>query len=534
VSSLVSLRGAQALDAQAHREWALHPFALVEAAGRACAEVLVQNYPEYFRPRAAVIRVLAGPGNNGADAMVLLRTLLVKGLASVSSCALFVSRFPPDNEANPSALAFRSLRKMNVPVRSWEEIKGEGKAAGLLAGSDIILDGLTGTGLTGPLRGAALEIADMVNGLTGRRLVISVDVPSGLGDAWEKGMPIVKSGATLAIEPRKICLYKPSARTFAGKILSVGGIFPRPLIEEFEEARLITWPRIARSIPPVKNDAFKHQRGLVEIRAGAPGTAGAARIAARGAQAVGAGLIKLIVDKALYPILAAGSGGIMVDDGSARTPFGADSVLLGPGWGKGEGRAAVFEKSLEAEAEGKPLILDADAIALAGNRTFHGNAILTPHPGEFSAWTGIPREDVFSDPVSVLKKTAAEKKAVILYKGHVMYIVSFDGRVGIVDGMAAVLAAGGSGDLLAGFCAGLAARMRKSAGERARSPGEDTGNAAETFDAFTCAAAAARLRVETGKKAQAEACFVDPLRLAAAAASLAGRAWLPGQGQGGS
>jgi NAD(P)H-hydrate epimerase len=122
-------------------------------------------------------------------------------------------------------------------------------------------------------------------------------------------------------------------------------------------------------------------------------------------------------------------------------------------------------------------------------------------------------EELLCRPVPLLLKKAAEKKAVILFKGHVIIIASFDGRLGVIDGMTPSLASGGSGDLLAGFCAAIAARM-----VRENVP----------FDGYTCAAAAATLLIAAGKLPELSSRFIDPLELADKAADIAGEAWLKG------
>jgi NAD(P)H-hydrate epimerase len=177
----------------------------------------------------------------------------------------------------------------------------------------------------------------------------------------------------------------------------------------------------------------------------------------------------------------------------------------------------ILQQYLEQEKNGLVLVLDADAITLAAETVFHGNTILTPHPGEFERYTGIPKAEILADPIPILTRTAREKNAVILFKSHVLYIVSFDGRIGIIDGMVPVLAAGGSGDLLAGLCVGIAGR---TVAEKRRS------GLTENFDGYACACAAAALLIEAGKKAQTEKRFTDPLEIAEIAASLAGDAWL--------
>jgi NAD(P)H-hydrate epimerase len=434
--------------------------------------------------------------------MVLLRALILEGYTESALSRVWINRLPSADERNPRSLAFFSLGKMGVPSFAWN-------APGDFSDFDILIDGITGAGLSGPLRGAALEMAGGLNGRKGP-LAVSIDVPSGCFDGWEPGMPMVKADAVLAIEPVKAALYCPAARPHCGAILPVKGIFPRTLLDGIEGPRLYGWKDASALIPPVPQAAYKYERGLVEIRAGSPGAAGAARIAARGAQAAGAGIVRLVVDPSIHPMLAAGAGGIMVAPDVPEPEadrFVPAAILLGPGWGRTPGRERLLERALQREEGGTPLVLDADAIALAGTRIFHGKTILTPHPGELAAWAGIPKEEVLSRPLPLLSRLAAERNAVILFKSHVLYAVSPDGRAAVVDGMMPELGSGGSGDLLAGFCAALAARA----------------------GVFEAAAAAAALLIESAACAQPR--FTDPLELAGRASRIAGRAWLPGRGK---
>jgi NAD(P)H-hydrate epimerase len=531
---LVSAGEARELDREASASWGLDPFALVEAAGRNAARVFTEAWASIKGAAAGGgafgggnlrAAAAAGSGNNGADALVMLRALIVSGWVSVENAAVLINKPPAAGERNPRSEAFRALKAMGVSVSVWEA-----GGDGLPEGADLIIDGIAGTGLEGPLRGTALEMVEALNALrrTAAPFIVSIDLPSGNGDSWTQGMPILRADAVLAVEPLKEALYKPAARSWAGIILPVGGIFPRQLLDGRGESELIIWENVRRTLPQIRGDAYKHQRGLVEIRAGSAGSAGAARIAARGAQAAGAGLIRLVADDSIYPVLAAGAGGVMVvpagtaqpespepaEPGPGRSaasdarPFHPDAMLLGPGWGKAPGRPLILRNALIREEQGMPLILDADAIPLAKEVVFHGNTILTPHPGEFAALTGVSKEEALARPGPVLKKAARERRAVILFKGHVMVVAGPDGRLGYLDGMEPVLAAGGSGDLLAGFCAALAARAVR----------------AECFDPYNCAAAAAALLLKTAESADI---FLDPLDLADRAAAVAGAAWLP-------
>jgi ADP-dependent NAD(P)H-hydrate dehydratase / NAD(P)H-hydrate epimerase len=524
---LLSAAGAQALDGEAQAQWALNPFALVEAAGRSCAGAFAHAFSRIYtteKREGLSIIVFAGKGNNAADALVMLKALILERYALSSVCSVFAVQIPETfsgGEKTPLSEAMLAVQKMGVPVIAWKSMAATAAAA--LAEADIVIDGISGTGITGPLRGAAQEMAELINAANRDKeqpLVVSIDLPSGNFDGWQPEMPLVKAHATLAIEPRKLCLYTPKARPYAGTIIPVEGIFPPALIEKYREAELVQWESASTKIPPVPSTAYKYERGLVEIRAGSPGATGAALLAAQGAQAAGAGLVRLIVDPSLYPIIAPGCSGIMAvpggasDDDTENDRFTPDAVLLGPGWGRGEDRMRLLESYLHLEQQGLPLILDADAVVLAKNIVFNGNTLLTPHPGEFAAYTGLAQDEILINPLPALRRCAAEKKVHILYKSHVLYAASPDGRIGIIDGMNPALATGGSGDVLAGFCASIAARWRAITDRN-------------SLDMYACACAAASLLIQAAKAKDIVGAFFDPAELAQAAAAIAGAAWLP-------
>ena len=534
-TDLVSSEGARKIDREASEQWGLDPFALVEAAGRSCAQEFSVNISRQgastlrfatqrakrysqisgFSPRLCVfargnedsikITVLAGSGNNAADALVMLKTLIFKGCVQPSQCTVLLAK-QPENINTPQTKALLAVKKFGVPVMVWNDEK-----AAEFTQNCFIIDGIAGTGLNGPLHGTALEMAEWANSMHRKEnsvTVISIDVPSGNCDGWRPDMPIINAHATLAIEPQKLCLYTPAARPHAGTIIPVGGIFHPELTAQHRLAEIVKWESAAAAIPRVPAAAHKYERGLVEIWAGSPGAAGAAKLAALGAQAAGAGLVRLIVDPSLYPVIAPVCSGVMVVPGGGEVEkdrFTPAAVLLGPGWGRSEDRRRLLETYLPLEKDGLPLVLDADAIHLAKNMNFHGNTIITPHTGEMAAFTGIAKNEILADPVPVLRRCAAEKKITILFKSHVMIVASHDGRIGVIDGMNPLLAAGGAGDVLAGFCASIAGKVT---------------------DTFSAACAAAALLIQSAQSKDIAGRFIDPAELAHAASAIAGAAWL--------
>jgi NAD(P)H-hydrate epimerase len=202
--------------------------------------------------------------------------------------------------------------------------------------------------------------------------------------------------------------------------------------------------------------------------------------------------------------------------------FKADAMLLVPGWGCSDYHKAVFENVLQKEKDGTPLVLDADAIAMAKGMRFSGNTILTPHTGEFSRLVGRKLTANLTNLTNLVKEYAEKLNAVIVLKASDMLIAAPSGELRLVRGGLPVLAAGGSGDLLAGFTVSIAARM--AAGLAKVTERSDSCNRTFGTVLFDAACAAASLLEEcarrTGKR------FADALELADLARSIAGEAWL--------
>ncbi|OHE69257.1 MAG: hypothetical protein A2001_13750 [Treponema sp. GWC1_61_84] len=128
---------------------------------------------------------------------------------------------------------------------------------------------------------------------------------------------------------------------------------------------------------------------------------------------------------------------------------------------------------------------------------------------------------LMADPFALVRRAAAEANAVFVLKGEVTLIAGPDGRTVVVDGLVPALAAGGSGDVLAGLIAALAARTVRLEAETGR-----------PFDPLAVAAVGAALLTEAGRAVAASIGFSDAEDLCAAAGRIAAGAWLPGADRG--
>lgn len=448
--------------------------------------------------RGARIVGLCGSGSNAGDALAILRLARFDGFSDLTAI------FAKDEMREDSTVFAASLRALGVPLLSWKAQGDECRAA--LACADLILDGISGTGLKGALREDAAVLVEVANASAARR--VAVDLPSGLCDEGAVG-PALRAHTTLAIEPLKACMYYPSTRELCGRIVPVRGPFPSD-IDVDAEAWLLEAEDLARLAPQSPPCAHKGQRGKVAVFAGSVGTSGAALLASRAVLAAGAGLSALFASKELLPLVAPALDSVMAkpepEDFSRFDADSWDAVLVGPGWGLDPERAVHLESLLRS---GRPMVVDADGLRLLASRAASTSAheaktapsrpagprILTPHPGEFAALSGVSVQDALRAPPVPLRKAARDFGAVIILKSHVTWIASPSGELAVWEGMESALGTAGSGDVLAGLAAGLLAR----ASAKARAEGRQATHA----EAFAAARAAVIAHGSAGKAARA-------------------------------
>jgi ADP-dependent NAD(P)H-hydrate dehydratase / NAD(P)H-hydrate epimerase len=461
VKKLVACAEASRLDAQAAQT--VQSLLLMEDASLLLWQALEPIAAETGAGQEGLLLALCGSGNNGGDALAILRHASFSGLGRVA--AILVKE--PGELASVHST---SLRALGVRLLDWRTQREECEA--LLSEASLIIDGISGTGLAGELRGDSASLVEAVKGAVGRSgpeekpSIAAIDLPSGLSDAYEDSWPLVAADYTLSVEPRKACLYHPTSRQAVGRILPIDGVFPVKTATT-ASAFLLEEGDLASLAPLPPDSSYKGSRGKVGIFAGAVGTSGAAALCARSCLAAGAGIASLFVSSAIYPILASMLDSVMVKveaedqaEGAAAVA-GFDALLIGPGWGRTEARRRQLKALLEL---GIPAVLDADAIYLYRDLRTSGfkpkaQIILTPHPGEFAALSGLSSEKVLASPREPLVKAAGDFDAVITLKSHVTWIAASDGRVAVWDGMECGLGTAGSGDVLAGLSAGLLSRL---------------------------------------------------------------------------
>jgi NAD(P)H-hydrate epimerase len=449
---LVSAAEMTELDERAQSEFGIPSIVLMESAGKAAWDHMRDRV--LGSPGNQRLVFVAGPGNNGGDALVMARYC---ALEARHRCLIVLARSSLKKDAERQRLM---VEAMGVPVVSWQD--QEGAVAEALGEADWIVDGLSGTGLSGPLRSPHVDIARLVNQSHARTL--SIDSPSGIGDGTRPAFETVQADVTLTLGLPKRCLFAPGLRARCGVIRVVPFTLPSQLVLSAGSAdELLEDGDLGRVVFPLAADAHKGERGLVSVFAGSVGTTGAAALCSQACLAAGAGLVTTYASPEVYETLAAQLRSVMVRPESDWPPPDGRSnrrgaVLVGPGWGGSAEREEQLVGLLSAFERG---VVDADGLTVLSRlepRPSLEGWVLTPHPGELARLTGMSVDAVRDDPFGAARRAAEQYNAVVVSKSVTTLITRGDGRVSVVDGSNPALATAGSGDVLAGVIAAQLAR----------------------------------------------------------------------------
>jgi NAD(P)H-hydrate epimerase len=418
---------------------------LMENAGRGAALVLQRLYPS-----GPVVGVVGG-GNNGGDALVALRSLAEWGR---EVRAILVGDRP---DPEPLLHGWPVARRSGEDAGAWQGIENAG----------AIVDGLLGTGAHGPPRERHAAAIRRING--SGRPVVALDVPSGV-DANDGSVAgdAVRADVTVAFGWPKLGALLHPGRALSGRMIALDIGFPQ--VEEGRfGARLVT-PAWARALRPERaSDTHKKAVGVLLVIAGAPGMAGAAVLAARGALRAGAGLVRVASAEENRVVLQTAVPGAIFVDGSDRAALEAavadsTAVAVGPGLGLDAWGREILNRAIAPGSA--PLLLDADALNLAASGASPPLAeiartrplLVTPHPGEMSRLAPSDRDAFKRRRVDAARAWAAETGCTLLLKGSPS-LVAAPGAPVLIDAMGSSdLATAGVGDVLSGVAGALLAQ----------------------------------------------------------------------------
>jgi hydroxyethylthiazole kinase-like uncharacterized protein yjeF len=414
--------------------------ALMENAGLGVADTISRRWP--LRP----LVVLCGPGNNGGDGFVAARVLVERGWPV--RVALLGAVAALRGDAAEVAAKWRGAVEPLMPAA--------------LDGAALAVDGIFGAGLTRPVEGEARAV---IEALAERRLpIVAIDVPSGVDGASGEVRGIApRAAATVTFFRKKPGHLLLPGRSHCGEIVLQQIGIPETVLDRVMPDTAANDPRWwLAGLPRPSFESHKYTRGHALVAGGGVMT-GAARLAARSAARMGAGLVTLAAPEAAFAVYATALTGVIAHPVASLDDFQTlladkrrNAVLIGPGAGVG---AETRDRTLATLQAEKRAVLDADALTSFAEdpgtlfSAIRSACVMTPHEGEFARLF-----DPTGSKPERARRAARQSGAVVLLKGADTVIAAPDGRVAINSNAPPELATAGSGDVLAGIVLGLLAQ----------------------------------------------------------------------------
>ena len=444
--------------------------------------------PEYL--------IIAGKGNNGGDGLAVAR--LLKGrFGDTRSISVILLAAPdqlsPDCRLNLNRLP-AGISLFGLDCRRITADGSEFPPEQLFRRNTVVIDAILGTGVTGAVRGAALQAIRLVNEHSRRcRMVISIDMPSGLATEpcnreEAAGADVIAADLTLTIEFPKLSLLLPETGRYAGRLRTVHIGLDRRFMDSRESAYVaVDAAYVPTLLRPRGEFDHKGTHGHALVIAGSAEYMGAAILCTGAALRSGCGLVSAHIPAAgrTAMLISHPAAIVSADEAPVFSSHPADlgkysAVAVGPGIGRSEASAAALKELLACLPQHpgiRTAVLDADALNIISARPemmsmIPEGSVLTPHVGELSrllraagsrglledvAPAGAPwRDDLHK--VALVRQFCARLKSVIVLKGAHTMVCSPDGRCFFNMSGNPGMAKGGSGDVLTGLVAGLAAR----------------------------------------------------------------------------
>lgn len=466
---LVTAKEMKALDVQAQNDYAMPGILLMDNAAQAVAEAVHEALTALEGERVVIF---CGGGNNGGDGLGAARWLQSYGV----SVRTFVVGAALDAVQGDAAVELAMFTKAGGRVEALSTEDDWVLAELAASKADVLVDALLGTGFHGELEGDVLRACELLN--KSEKYILAVDIPTGVNaDNGAVCEQAVRADHTVTMALVKTGLLLYPGREYCGDIELADISMPVKLVEEYKSDKYRLTDEIVRELLPLrKANAHKGDAGRVVICAGSPGYTGAAALASDAAVKAGAGLVSLYTPLSSRDVLAIKLTEVMVHGLLERMPGilgggaasdvassadAADVLAIGPGLGTSESTQEAVRTILQKITT--PVVIDADALtALAGHTeilaAMQAQKVLTPHPGEMARLTGLEIAEIEADRINVAKKYAEEWQAIVVLKGAPTVIGCPNGTVYVNSTGNSSLATGGSGDVLTGIIAGLAAQ----------------------------------------------------------------------------
>lgn len=425
---------------------------LMERAAQQITRVIVSRWDVHTS-----VKVFAGPGNNGGDALAVARMLAEMGYLVEAFL------FNTGNKLSPDCALNRD-RAMDIHGLLLHEITNQFTPPELTE-NDLVIDGLFGSGLNKPLNGGFASLVKYINSTPSD--VVSIDIPSGLmceDNEYNIRNHIVRATLTLTLQQPKVSFFFPEYQEFIGEYIILNiGLHPQG-IEDANAIYYITEENELKKILRKRNlFAHKGTMGHGLLIAGSYGMAGASVLAAKAALRSGLGKVTVHTPIKNNDILQISVPEAILrhdnDDYRFTSPCNPDiyqAVAIGPGIGTSKETALALVEQIRRTQV--PLVLDADALNILGDhkgwlQQLPQNSILTPHIKEMDRINGNCLESY--ERLNKARDLATRQHIYIILKGAWTAIIHPNGDIYFNPTGNPGMATAGSGDVLTGIILGL-------------------------------------------------------------------------------
>jgi NAD(P)H-hydrate epimerase len=469
---VVTARQMAELDRATIQQFGIPSLALMENAGRCCADRILRILEEKVgAPQEASVAVVCGKGNNGGDGMVIARHLHNKGVYVEAFLLCEMDDLSKDARAQAEI-----LRRLDLEVRVIRDTEGVEDLRTYLEEVHLCVDAIFGTGLSSPLSGTIREVVEVIN--LSMATVFAVDIPSGIDATTGRILgEAIRADHTGILGLPKIgnVLLPGSIHCGETEIYDIG-IPSRAVFDAEIKTETLEEPVVKSMLSVRPPDFHKGDAGRVYIIGGSPGMTGAPCLAGLAALRMGAGLVTVVVPASLRPIVEAKQMEVMcagVPDGGGghftaemippllEAVAKADFIVVGPGLGMTEAAPRFLAELLPRLRV--PFLLDADALnALAGQvdtlQSAGATCLITPHAGEMSRLTRESIEAIEASRIDSARHLAEEESVTVILKGARTVVATPKGDIFINMSGNPYMASAGMGDALTGMIAALASQ----------------------------------------------------------------------------
>ncbi len=395
-----------------------------------------------------------GVGNNGGDGLAVARKLFLDKKNIKVYIVGDLKKGTKEFLINYNILNNLGIEMINVDKITQDIISNIKEA-------DLIIDSIMGVGLNRNIKGIIYQLIDEIN--KNAKYIVSIDNPTGLNADTGKEMGIaIKSSLTFVIEVLKKGYFNLGAKEYLGEINLVNIGIPEGVKEKNSESiRIIHEENYKKLIPKRGIYGHKGSYGKTVILAGSRGMTGAAYITTEAAVKTGSGLVSLVVEKDIQPILSSKLIEAMTvnyeeEEKISKLINEANVIICGPGLGKKDINKSMLYRFINNSR--CPIVLDADALNIISEdkeilKKLEYRSVITPHVGEMARLINRKISYINDNRIDVCREYA-KNNIVTLLKGYNTVISNGDDVI-INNVGNSKMASGGMGDCLTGIIGSL-------------------------------------------------------------------------------